>query len=92
MPIFRSLAAIIAGVLAVGSSASAQDGAAMAAQQANALPLTPFYDVQGADPSKPLALVRKEAGTGYNLQAASPLPESHMPLATSAVIPCSPPG
>ena len=67
MPIFRALAAIMAGVLAIGSSASAQDGAAMAAQQANALPLTPFYEVQGADLSKPGALVRKEAGTGYNL-------------------------
>ena len=67
MPIFRSLAAIMAGVFAVGSSASAQDGAALATQQAKALPLTPFYEVQGADLSKPGTLVRKEAGTGYSL-------------------------
>ena len=67
MPIFRYLAAVLASFLTMTSSVSAQEGAAMTAQRANALPLTPFYDVQGANLSRPGTLVRSEAGTGYNL-------------------------
>lgn len=67
MPISRYLAAVMAALFATTSLVGAQEGAAMAAQRANALPLTPFYDVRGADLSRPGALVRSEAGTGYDL-------------------------
>lgn len=61
----RILAGAVA--LAVASPANAQENAALVAQHANALPLTPFYDLNGADLSQPGALVRSEDGTGYDL-------------------------
>lgn len=67
MPTSRHVAAILAALLTATSIVSAQEGTAMATQRANALPLTPFYDVQGADLSRPGALVRSEPGAGYNL-------------------------
>ena len=47
MPILRRLAATMAAALVVALPASAQEGPAMTAQRANALPLTPFYNVSG---------------------------------------------
>jgi len=56
-------------VLAVSTSAAAQENQALVAQRANALPLTAFYDVGDAELSKPGVLVRSEQGTGYDLPA-----------------------
>jgi hypothetical protein len=65
----NKLGVFAAMTLALASTvpAAAQEGGALAAQRANALPLTPFYDVDGADLSKAWALVRTEPGTGYDL-------------------------
>jgi pimeloyl-ACP methyl ester carboxylesterase len=59
--------AAIALALAATTPAVAVENQALAAQRANALPLTAFYDVGDADLSKPGALVRSEPGTGYDL-------------------------
>ncbi|MEN7536704.1 alpha/beta fold hydrolase [Aurantiacibacter flavus] len=59
-------------VLATTMPATAQEsvapqGSALEAQRANGLPLTSFYDPDGADLSVPGTLVRTEAGMGYDL-------------------------
>jgi pimeloyl-ACP methyl ester carboxylesterase len=59
------LAALLS--LAISPPATAQENAALVAQRANALPLTPFYDVNGSDLSRPGTLIRSEEGTGYSL-------------------------
>jgi pimeloyl-ACP methyl ester carboxylesterase len=59
----------MAAALVVALPASAQEGPAMTAQRANALPLTAFYDVGDADLSTAGTLVRSEPGTGYDLPA-----------------------
>jgi len=64
---WSGIMAAVSLALAAITPAAAQENQALAAQRANALPLTAFYDVQGADLSRPGALVRSEAGTGYNL-------------------------
>lgn len=59
--------AALSMTLAAIAPATAQENQALAAQRANALPLTAFYDVGSADLSKPGSLVRSEPGVGYEL-------------------------
>jgi hypothetical protein len=64
---FRFLVSLLG--MALACPAVAQDNPALEAQKANALPLTPFYDINGADISSPGVLVRSEVGSGYDLPA-----------------------
>ena len=52
---------------AMAQAENMQEGEALRAQRANALPLTPFYDLQGADLSRAGHLIRSEAATSYDL-------------------------
>ena len=52
---------------AMAQADNTKESEAFRAQQANALPLTPFYDQQGADLSRAGELIRSEVGTGYEL-------------------------
>ena len=57
----------IAFAISTAVPAAAQEDSALEAQRANGLPLTDFYDPDGADLSEPGTLIRTEAGTGYDL-------------------------
>ena len=46
---------------------STEEGTVLAAQRADALPLTAFYDLEEAGDSHPGSLIRSEDGTGYDL-------------------------
>ncbi|MEN7536703.1 alpha/beta hydrolase [Aurantiacibacter flavus] len=78
---------------------AAPQNEALAAQHDNALPLTPFYDLQGADISHAGDLVRSEPGTGYELPggvtatriAYASRNESGEPVLTTGVV-LVPPG
>ena len=61
---------VLATLLILGACASPTPAIvtrAIAAEQANALPLTPFYDTPDLSGSEPGDLLRQEEGTGYDL-------------------------
>lgn len=60
-------AVLILAPPAMAQATHSDENEALREQRANALPLTPFYDVRDADLSHAGELIRSEVGTGYEL-------------------------